>query len=200
MLEIMGIKIKLCRGVYPPSEDTFLLIDSLMENVKPGRSFLELGTGTGIIALIMAKLGLNVIATDINIKAIECARENAQLNKIPIELRRGDLFEPVRNLKFDYIAFNPPYLPSDSAFDSHLPLDEKLALMGGYMGNEIIMKFLKNIRNFLNPLGKAFLVFSSLSNFSDVQKVENDLGLRISIIKEQSFPFEKIFVARVSIL
>jgi len=200
MLEIMGIKIKLCRGVYPPSEDTFLLIDSLIENVKPGRSFLELGTGTGIIALIMAKLGLNVIATDINIKAIECARKNAQLNKIPIELRRGDLFEPVRNLRFDYIAFNPPYLPSDSAFDSRLPLDEKLALIGGYIGNEIIMKFLKNVRSFLNPFGEAFLVFSSLSNFNDIQKVGNNLGLRISVIKEQSFMFEKIFVVKASIL
>ncbi|MHA1665041.1 MAG: HemK2/MTQ2 family protein methyltransferase [Candidatus Njordarchaeales archaeon] len=196
----MGIKIKLCRGVYPPSEDTFLLIDSLIENVKPGRSFLELGTGTGIIALIMAKLGLNVIATDINIKAIECARKNAQLNKIPIELRRGDLFEPVRNLRFDYIAFNPPYLPSDSAFDSRLPLDEKLALIGGYIGNEIIMKFLKNVRSFLNPFGEAFLVFSSLSNFNDIQKVGNNLGLRISVIKEQSFMFEKIFVVKASIL
>jgi len=200
MLEIMGIKIKLCRGVFPPSEDTFLLIDSLIENVKPGRSFLELGTGTGIIALIMAKLGLNVIATDINIKAIECARKNAQLNKIPIELRRGDLFEPVRNLRFDYIAFNPPYLPSDSAFDSRLPSDEKLALIGGYIGNEIIMKFLKNIRSFLNPFGEVFLVFSSLSNFNDVQKVGNNLGLRISVIKEQSFMFEKIFVVKASIL
>ncbi|MHA1676246.1 MAG: HemK2/MTQ2 family protein methyltransferase [Candidatus Njordarchaeales archaeon] len=196
----MGIKIKLCRGVYPPSEDTFLLIDSLIENVKPGRSFLELGTGTGIIALIMAKLGLNVIATDINIKAIECARKNAQLNTIPIDLRRGDLFEPVRNLRFDYIAFNPPYLPSDSAFDSRLPLDEKLALIGGYIGNEIIMKFLKNVRSFLNPFGEAFLVFSSLSNFNDIQKVGNNLGLRISVIKEQSFMFEKIFVVKASIL
>jgi len=57
---------------------------------------LDIGTGTGILALVAAQKGASVIASDINDKAIEIAKKNAALNDVKIEFRKSDLFENIR--------------------------------------------------------------------------------------------------------
>ena len=108
-----GICYKTHTQVYEPSEDTFLLADNI--KVERMSRVLEIGTGTGIIAIIAAKRARMVIATDINPYALECAVKNIIRNKaFNVELREGDLFEPVANEKFDLILFNTPYLPNSN--------------------------------------------------------------------------------------
>jgi Methyltransferase small domain len=91
-------------------------------------STLDLGTGCGIQALLAAKHSGGVIATDVNERALAFARFNAALNGIDIiDFRRGHLFEPVEDERFDLLVANPPYVISpDSAFayrDSGHPRD-----------------------------------------------------------------------------
>src|SRR5688572_18246060 len=72
-------------------------------------SVLDLGTGSGIGAVFAARKGASVVAVDINPEAVRCARINALLNHVDerIDVRLGDLFEPVRGEEFDLVLFNP---------------------------------------------------------------------------------------------
>ncbi len=75
--------------------------------VAPGMRVLDVGTGCGILAGVAAQLGATVVATDINERAVVCAQQN--LDGLDVDVRCGDLFEPVAGERFDLIVCNPPY-------------------------------------------------------------------------------------------
>ena len=80
---------------------------------RPSRLTLDLGTGTGVQALLAARHSEQVIAVDVSSRALAFARFNAQLNGIKnIEFIKGDLFEPIEGQTFDLIISNPPFLIS----------------------------------------------------------------------------------------
>ena len=80
MLNYQGMEFLICENVYEPAEDTFLFADNLL--VKKSDNVLEIGTGTGIIAIIASKKLKKVVAVDINRYAVECARKNAEINRL----------------------------------------------------------------------------------------------------------------------
>ncbi|MFH1450959.1 MAG: HemK2/MTQ2 family protein methyltransferase [archaeon] len=186
------ITLEIFDQVYEPREDSFLLAE-VVEKVLSGggrrgvvgRSVevLDIGTGSGMQAIIAAKLGANVVATDINQIAIECAEKNAEKNNVEIDLRKGDMFWPVRDEKFDLIIFNAPYLPEESA------PEEKELIDYSYAGAGRIKEFLEEYQNHLKTGGCALLVFSSLSGI-------NVLG---EIIARKKVAFEEICVARLTL-
>lgn len=177
--------------VYQPAEDTYLLADNLQVN-RMSR-VLEIGTGTGIIAIIAAKRASKVIATDINPHAIDCAVKNIITNKTyNVELRKGNLFEPVEGEKFDLILFNTPYLPSSTDEKSDDELDA--AWNGGLDGREVIDKFLEEVTDYLNPDGKVQMVQSSLSDNEKTLKKFEELGFKASITACEKCFFEEIVV------
>ena len=100
------IKIEVMEGVYEPEEDSYLLIESIKIE---GRKVLDMGCGCGIVALHLAKNGCDVVAVDLDKKAVENTIKNAEMNGLKIRCFKSDLFENI-NEKFDMIVFNPPYL------------------------------------------------------------------------------------------
>ncbi len=81
---------------------------------------LDLGTGCGVQAFHLAGHAQEVIGTDISDRCLEFASFNAALNGIPLEVRRGSLFEPVEEERFDLVVSNPPFVigsPSDARHD-----------------------------------------------------------------------------------
>ncbi len=94
---------------------------------RPVERALDLGTGSGVEALLAARHTATVVATDVNPRAVECAALGAGLNGMTLDLRLGSLFEPVAGETFDLIVANPPFVVSpDSDFvyrDSALPGD-----------------------------------------------------------------------------
>ncbi|MGV8143438.1 MAG: HemK2/MTQ2 family protein methyltransferase [Methanothermobacter sp.] len=177
--------------VYQPAEDTYLLADNLQVNRMS--KILEIGTGTGIIAIIAAKRASKVIATDINPHAIDCAVKNIISNKTyNVELRKGNLFEPVEGEKFDLILFNTPYLPSSTDEKSDDELDA--AWNGGLDGREVIDRFLEEVTDYLNPDGKVQMVQSSLSDNEKTLKKFEELGFKASITACEKCFFEEIVV------
>jgi len=146
--------------VYEPSNDTFLLLRAL-GNAR-GRA-LEIGTGSGIVAIYLAKKGLDVLATDLNPHALRLARHNARQNGAAIEVVRADMFEGIGG-SFDTIAFNPPYLPTgpeDTTGDRWLDA----SVNGQSDGQHFIRRFLSGLRENLTSRGRAYVVSSSLSGF-----------------------------------
>jgi len=103
-------------GVYRPGADSTLLQEALADLHRPGDRWLDVGTGTGFLALTAHHLGArDVTAIDICPQAVRNARLNAALHHARLRVLQGDLFAPVRGERFDVIVANPPYLPTDPA-------------------------------------------------------------------------------------
>lgn len=151
-----GLEIEVAPDVYDPAEDTFLLIDSL--DVKLGEDVLEIGTGSGIIALECARRGANVVCVDINPNAVELAKRNYLRNKDLIkgkfEARVGDLFSKIKE-NYDLIIFDPPYLPTspsekvDKWFDA--------AVDGGSDGLRLTKKYIEELPKHIKKMDAHIL-------------------------------------------
>lgn len=176
-------------NVYIPAEDSYLLADNL--EIKEGQSVLEIGTGSGIVAMYASKLTDRITVTDINFDACELARKNFEENSIEnIEILFGNLFEPVKNRKFDVILFNTPYLPTE---DGEV-LDDTLnyAFDGGLNGRKVIDLFLNDVGNHLNDGGIVQLIQSSLSGNEETLEKLDSLGFIAEIKASEHFFFEDI--------
>jgi release factor glutamine methyltransferase len=191
MQEYKDIKYQASPQVYEPAEDTFLLADNL--EVERMSRALEIGTGTGLIAIIAARKASKVIATDVNPHALDCTLKNIITNKaFNVELRKGDLFEPIEDEKFDLILFNTPYLPTEE--DEAVGDELEAAWNGGPSGREVIDRFLDGVKDHLNPRGKVQMVQSSLSdNEKTLEKLE-ELGFQASITAREKGFFEEMVV------
>lgn len=182
-------------GVYEPAEDTFLLADNL--TVRNGERVLELGTGCGILSILAAKMGGRVVATDINPRAIECAMENCRIHQVEIDFRLGNLFEPVKDEKFDLILFNPPYLPTEPSEEEN---QATVAWSGGVSGRKVLDPFLIELPRHLLPAGRAMFVQSSLSDPARSIWLIEGAGLKWRILVRRRFFFEELLLFEVRTL
>ena len=175
--------------VYIPSDDTFLLAENL--EIKEGQSVLEIGTGSGLVSMYASLLTDDVTATDINYNALELAEKNFKLNNInTIKLEFGDLFEPVKDKKFDVILFNTPYLPTDS--DDIINDDLNYAFDGGLDGRKVIDRFINQVSNHLNDKGIVQIIQSSLSDNDRTLDMFDRKGFVAEIAESEKFFFEEI--------
>ena len=175
--------------VYIPSDDTFLLAENL--EIKEGQSVLEIGTGSGLVSMYASLLTDDVTATDINYNALELAEKNFKLNNInTIKLEFGDLFEPVKDKKFDVILFNTPYLPTDS--DDIINDDLNYAFDGGLDGRKVIDRFINQVSNHLNDKGIVQIIQSSLSDNDRTLDMFDRNGFVAGIAESEKFFFEEI--------
>lgn len=175
--------------VYIPSDDTFLLAENL--EIKEGQSVLEIGTGSGLVSMYASLLTDDVTATDINYNALELAEKNFKLNNInTIKLEFGDLFEPVKDKKFDVILFNTPYLPTYS--DDIINDDLNYAFDGGLDGRKVIDRFINEVSNHLNDKGIVQIIQSSLSDNNRTLDMFDRNGFVAEIAESEKFFFEEI--------
>ncbi|WP_393087734.1 HemK2/MTQ2 family protein methyltransferase [Streptomyces sp. LN704] len=100
-------------GVYRPQADTRLLAGALaMEDVHPATKVLEIGTGTGVLALSAAARGAQVTAVDVSWRAVATARLNALRQGLPLRVLHGDFTARTSSSRYDIVLANPPYVPS----------------------------------------------------------------------------------------
>ncbi len=174
--------------VYNPSDDSYLLLKIV--EIQPGQSFLEVGTGTGLVAIHAAKLGAKVTAVDINPQAVELTRRNAARNDVRMSVLLCDMFDSVTG-EFDVIAFNPPYLPADSTSTSWI----ERSWSGGEKGSEISVRFLDNAWRHLAPGGRVYMVLSSLTGLTAVLKAAKD-RYESEMLEEKRMFFESLYAYR----
>ena len=192
-LEKLGVTIILCNNVYEPAEDTELILEVVQQYNVDGKEILEIGAGTGIISLILAKKGANVTAVDISEDAVKCVELNKEVNNLEIEVLKGHLFNPVPKKQFDMVIFNPPYLPEEE-MDYLLEKQYKLALIGGEEGCELILEFLDKLPTYLKDDGIALIVVSSLSNLERIDKKITEIRMHSEIKRQKRFFFETLYV------
>lgn len=188
-MKIGDFKIETNNNVYEPSDDSYLLAENLM--IKKGDEVLEIGTGSGIVAINASTLAKLVIATDINYDALKLAEKNVKINEIKnIDLCFGNLFEPVKNKKFDLILFNPPYLPTEK--DDILEDDLNHAFDGGIDGMKVITPFINQVKDYLKCGGKVQMIHSSLSKIQETATQLEKIGFEVEITAHERFFFEEI--------
>lgn len=172
--------------VYPPSDDSILLIESL--DVVPGEKVLEVGCGSGVVSIHCAKNGCDVTAVDVNPRAVELARRNAGANGADIPVCESDVYGNVDGV-FDTIMFNLPYLPVD---------EEGLlakAWSGGPDGLGPLPRLLEGAPDHLVPGGRVVVVVSSLT---EPRALEEALeGFEVRTLGEKRMFFERLSVLEI---
>jgi len=169
--------------VYRPGEDSYLLARHVRRLVHG--EVLDMGTGSGIQAVEAALKPevSRVVAVDVNPAAVEAAKRRAESGGVvrKIEFIQSDIFENVEDV-FDWIVFNPPYLPSEGDAD-------EASWAGGETGAETMRRFLHNAYNHLKKGGSILMVYSDHSGLD-----EGDFrGYVVEKLDELSLFFETLF-------
>ncbi|MGP6219710.1 HemK2/MTQ2 family protein methyltransferase [Caldiplasma sukawensis] len=182
------INIKKCSEVYPPSEDTFMIIEYLENNIDSFKGpCIEVGCGSGIISIFLALNGFDVTSIDIDKRAVECTKINFSLNQINGNVIRSDLFENVKQ-QYKLIIFNPPYLPEDE-YDNKST--EMLQWSGGKTGYNTTLRFLIEAMNHLSDVGKILTIVSDRTEYVKMLTNVSEL-YKFRVLSETKFFFETI--------
>jgi release factor glutamine methyltransferase len=108
-----GALFRVPDGVQPPKAGSRFFCRHLP--VRAGERVLEVGSGMGLAAVMAARAGARVVATDVVPAAVEATRANAALNGVVVDARAGDGYAPVAGERFDLIVSNPPQMPTPPA-------------------------------------------------------------------------------------
>ncbi|MDD3071838.1 MAG: class I SAM-dependent methyltransferase [Methanoculleus horonobensis] len=173
--------------VYPPAEDSFLLLRAAEREVRATDRVLEVGTGSGYVAAGLLGRAASVAATDINPHAVACARARG------VATVRTDLVAGLSG-PFDLILFNPPYLPTapDERMDDWL----EYALDGGPTGRATIERFVADAGRVLAPFGRVLLLVSSLTDLDEVRELFARQGFVSFVVDEEPLEGERLYVLR----
>jgi HemK-related putative methylase len=147
---------------------------------------LDMGTGSGIGALALARAGFSVVAVDVNPEAVRCARINALLNRLDgrVDVREGDLFATAGEEPFDVVAFNPPFFDGDPA-DLH---------DAAWRGAGVFERFAAELPARLAPAGVALVVLSDHGAEERQCSALRAAGLEVSVHARRAWPNERLTV------
>jgi release factor glutamine methyltransferase len=189
--------------VYSPAEDSWLLEEYLLKQNLAGKVCLDFGCGSGIQAIAMLNAGAKeVLSVDVNVDAlketgkkvkgflIKAKKSGAQFLGQFLGARKSEYFSNIKE-KFDLIAFNPPYVPSDEV--------KWRDLDGGENGRTVIDKFISKVKVHLNPKGVVVLLISSLNNPDEVIGEFKKKGFVVSIESKKKLFFEELIILRAAL-
>lgn len=164
--EFWSMPFEVTPSVLVPRPETEVLVEKVLELARRGEeSILDIGTGSGCIAIALAKElpRARILAVDISERALRVARRNAERHKVRrIEFRRSDLFSALRGTgaRFDFIVSNPPYVSRrewDALSDDVRRFEPRRALVAGESGLEVIARLVRRAGSFLRPGGYLVL-------------------------------------------
>ncbi len=180
-------------GVLIPRPETELLIDELVKELKGDERICEIGTGSGIISIILKKLmpNLKIIATDINPKAIDLAKKNAARFNLQIDFRNVSMMDGVGDV--DVIVSNPPYIAEDYELEPNVALYEpKEALIGGKRGDEMLKEL---IDLFANSKATMLACEMGYDQKESIKSYIGKYGLNVRFYKDYA-GFDRGFIAK----
>lgn len=180
--EFYGIRFDVNKKVLTPRMETELLVEQVLKCQKNFKNctILDLGTGSGAIAVAIAKnCDAKVTAIDVSKVALSVAEQNAKKNDVRIEFLHSNLFQDLkRKRKFDIIVSNPPYIPSSEIekLDKNVrECDPLVALDGGEDGLDFYREIISKLGKRLNSGGYVFFEVGK-GQASEVKKLLKESG------------------------
>ncbi|GAA3274003.1 HemK2/MTQ2 family protein methyltransferase [Streptomyces lavendulae] len=184
-------------GVYQPQADTRLLAAALAhEDLGSRTEVLEIGTGTGVLALHAATRGARVTAVDVSWPAVATARLNAWLHRLPLRVLHGDFEARTAGRQFDVVFSNPPYVPAP---DDRLPSrGPERAWDAGLDGRAVIDRICVEAPFLLRPGGVLLMVHSGMCGAEKTLDRLAGAGLAAEVTATASVPWGPVLRSRRS--
>lgn len=156
--EFDGLLFEVSPAVLIPRHDTETLLEQALQQVPHARSILDIGTGSGCIAIALAKRlpEAAVTAVDLSPEALDVARHNAEQHAVQVEFLQGSFFDPLADRRFELIISNPPYITSDDLTTLQPEVrdhEPRLALDGGPDGLAAYRAIIRQAAAHLEPNG-----------------------------------------------
>lgn len=190
---VNGVPILVTPSVFNPKRlRTGEFFASCLDRVVigPDAEVLDMGTGSGVCAVVAAGHARRVVAVDINPAAVRCASVNALLNGLEdkIEGRHGDLFQPVAEERFDLILFNPPFLRGEPRNDRDR----------AWRSLDVAERFADGLDHHLKACGCALVLLSTYGDPSIFLVPLDRRGHRVSVLAERRYVGELLTLYRVA--
>ncbi len=194
--EFMGLNFYVDENVLIPQPDTEILVEETLKLIKEkylnkNIKILDLCTGSGAIAISIAKYienlnnKIEIYALDVSKQALEIAKKNARENNTKINFIQSNMFEEIKNLKFDIIVSNPPYIETETipTLSKEVQNEPIIALDGGQDGLDFYKIINKESPKYLNDDGHILLEIG-YNQKESVTKIFEENYKNITCIKD----------------
>lgn len=188
--EFYSRKFIINKNTLIPRPETELMVEKIIKEAKPNQRLLELGVGSGVIAITLSleRPDLDIEGIEKYLKTLKVAKINNKSLKANVKLKQSNWFSKVKG-KFDIIVSNPPYVEIDSENLINLYCEPIVALTDFNDGLSHIKTIIKNAKYYLNSKGKLYIEhgyqqgsqvrelmkknnFSNINTFKDYAKLE----------------------------
>ncbi len=173
-----------------PKRGSFLLTRHLP--LRDADRVLDLGTGSGLLAVLLARRGHHVVATDVVPACCDCARLNGVLNGVTdrLDVRAGDLYAPIAGETFDLVVSNPPQMPTPA--EHGWEDDQSRADNGGVDGWALLGRIIDEAAAHLKPGGRlVFTLFGFLGPRRALDRLRR-AGLHPEVLAREAQPFPRL--------
>jgi release factor glutamine methyltransferase len=190
-----GIVLEIPPEVFHPKFffSTKLLLRYVSHLSLSGKSFLELGAGSGLISIFASKKGAQVTASDINPAAVKAVQKNALANNVSLTVIHSDLFDQIPEQVFDVIAINPPYYKKKPVANIDY------AWFCGEEG-EYFQGLFKDLRRYVQPGSKVILILCDGCDIEMVQRIAAQNCFRLNCVETRQNLLEANFIYTIGII
>lgn len=190
---LAGLRLRVPPGVFHPGLyfSTPIFLEFLQNTDFQGKTVLDVGTGSGILALFAARKGARATALDLSPLAVETAGHNAAVNGLSLELLPGDLFDALpAGRRFDRLLVNPPYYPRTP---------RNMAEHAFFAGENLdyFRRFFGRLGAVLQPGAKTWLILSEDCAWTDIVALARASGFEPKVVFERKKWGERFFVAEL---
>lgn len=187
------LTLEIPAGVFHPALflSTKVLIRFLDKQIIEGKKIWELGAGSGLIAMLCAKRGAIVTATDINAQALIGITENCKKNQLlSLQIIHSDLFQSIEKQTFDIIMVNPPYYPKKPQNDAEQAF---------YCGEnfEYFHRFFEGIGNYTAKDSKVYMILSDDCAIEEIKQIASQSHYQLQLVWQEKVWGEVNFIFEI---